>query len=392
VKYDVIVLGVGGMGSSTVFHLAKRRQKVLGLEQFNLGHDLGASHGVNRIIRLAYAEDPRYVPLLRRAYELWREIENVTNERLLFITGGIDAGPEKGKIVQGSLRACEEHSLPHEKLDSSDLHRRFPGFRFPKEMSAVYQQDGGFVLSERAIIAYVMAAQALGAEIHARERVRRWELKRGEVFVHTDRDSYRSSRLVITAGPWAAKVTPSLRKPRLAVPERQVLIWTQPRRPEHFRLGVFPVFNMEAVEEGKPNRYYGFPIYGFPGFKLGKYHHLEEEVDPDQMKRECNPRDERVLRKAIRAYFPEADGPTMAMKTCLFANSPDENFVLDLHTDFPQVSIAAGFSGHGFKFSSVIGEIMADFAVQGMSKRFDLSLFGMTRLSHGLRAAAHPAQ
>lgn len=376
--YDAIVLGVGGMGSATVYHLAKRRRKVLGLEQFNIGHDLGSSHGINRIIRLAYAEDPRYVPLLVRSYELWREIENLANNRLLFITGGIDAGPEEGAIVQGSLRACKEYNLTHEKLDSSALRLRFPGCRFPKEMVAIYQQDAGFVLSELAIITYVMAAQALGAEIRARETVLRWEIKKNYITVHTTRNSYHARHLVVTAGSWAAKMVEELQKKSMAVPERQVLIWTQPLQPQYFQLGAFPIFNMEGVEE-VPGRYYGFPVYQFPGFKLGKYHHLGEKVDPDSMDRDCNLQDEKVLRKAIRMYFPDANGPTMAMKTCLFTNSPDEHFILDLHPETPRVSIAAGFSGHGFKFSSVIGEIMADFALEGGCDRFDLSLFKMRR-------------
>ncbi len=385
-KYDAIVLGVGGMGSATVYELAKRGKKVLGLERFNIAHDSGSSHGINRIIRLAYAEDPRYVPLVRRAYERWREIENLISERLLFITGGIDAGPEQGEIIQGSLRACREHSLPHERLDSADLRRRFPGYAFPKEkeLVAVYQPDGGFVLSERAIIGYVMAAQALGAEIHARECVGQWEAKKDQVVVHTDRGSYTADSLVITAGPWAAQAVPELKAGRLkagrlAVPERQVLIWTQPLRPEYFMMGRFPVFNMEAADDTATNRYYGFPVYGFPGFKMGRYHHLSEEVDPDRMDRDCHRKDEETLREAIRVYFPDADGPTMAMKTCLFTNSPDEHFILDLHPGFPNVSIAAGFSGHGFKFASVVGEIMADFALEGGHKRFDLDLFRVAR-------------
>jgi sarcosine oxidase len=379
VKYDVIVIGIGGMGSAAAYHLAKRGRKVLGLEQFNIGHDLGSSHGVNRIIRLAYSEDPRYVPLLRRAYELWREIEHVSGEHLLFITGGIDAGPAEGSIVTGSLRSCEEHGLPHEVLDSAQLRRRFPGYRLPKGTMAVYQPDAGFVMSERSIIAYVTAAQALGAEIRAREPVRRWEIKRGEVRVETNRGSWRADRLVITAGPWASKLVRKLRAPRLAVPERQVLIWTQPRKPEHYRLGVFPVFNMEAQEGRELSRYYGFPVHWVPGFKLGKYHHLREEVDPDRVQREVTPRDEKVLREAIRRYFPDADGPTMAMKTCLFTNSPDEHFVLDVHPEYPQVTVAAGFSGHGFKFASVVGEIMSDFAIEGGCARFDLGLFRLRR-------------
>jgi sarcosine oxidase len=378
-QYDAIVVGVGSMGSSTVYRLAERGYRVLGLEQFNIGHDLGSAHGVNRIIRLAYAEDPAYVPLLRRAYSLWNELERLVHERLLIITGGIDAGPVDGEIVQGSLASCREHNLQHELINAKELRRRFPGFRLPRDMAAVYQPDGGFVLSERSVIAYVTAAQATGAEIHAREAVRQWEVKRNRVVVHTDKDSYVASKLVITAGSWVAKLVEPLRQPRLAVPERQVLIWTQPLRPELFRLGAFPVFYMEAPEDNGMNRYYGLPVYGVPGFKLGKYHHRKEEVDPDSMDRECHPEDEAVLRTAIRSYFPDADGPTMAMKTCLFTNSPDEHFVLDLHPDFPQVSIAAGFSGHGFKFASVVGEIMADLAMTGQSALLTNDLFSLTR-------------
>jgi sarcosine oxidase len=212
-------------------------------------------------------------------------------------------------------------------------------------MKAIYQPDGGFVLSERAVIAHIMAAQALGAEIHAREAILRWQVKRNQAVVQTDRGTYAAARLVITAGPWAANLIQRVRRRRLAVPQRKVLIWVQPRQPELFRLGAFPVFNMEALEGGTMNRYYGFPIYGMPGFKLGKYHHRNEDVNPDRMDRECHPEDEAVLRKAIRSYFPDADGPTMAMKTCLFTNSPDDHFVLDLHPEFPQVSVAVGIFG-----------------------------------------------
>lgn len=378
--HDVIVIGAGSMGSATSYQLAKRGRRVLCLEQFNIGHDLGSAHGVNRIIRLAYAEHPAYVPLLRRAYALWRQIERTSKERLLHITGSIDAGPEDGEIFRGSLASCLEHKLKHEVLTSRELTRRFPGFHLPKAMRAVYQGDGGFVLSERAVIAYITAAQSLGAEIHAREAVRNWEVRRGRVVVDTDKGRYTAAKLVISAGAWASKLVPSLRKRRLAVPERQVLIWTQPKQPELFRVGTFPVFNMEAREAGEINRYYGMPVYGVPGFKLGKYHHRRQTVDPDRMDRECHPEDEAVLRKAIGRYFPDANGPVMAMKTCLFTNSPDEHFVLDTHPEFPQVSIAAGFSGHGFKFASVVGEIMADFAMMGGSRWLEnLELFKIGR-------------
>jgi sarcosine oxidase len=371
-NYDVIVVGVGGMGSATVYELARHGARVLGLEQFDIPHELGSSHGVSRIIRLAYAEHPNYVPLLRRAYELWREIENRSGERLLVMTGGMDAGAEDSAIVRGVLAACAIHHLPHEILAASALRRRFPGYRLAPEMVAVYQAESGFLVSERCIVRYVEAAQELGAAVHARERVIDWEATESGVSVRTERGRYSAKKLVITAGPWASTLVPRLRS--VAQPERQVLLWTQPLRPELFRLGNFPIFNLEAPE----GRFYGFPIYQIPGFKIGKYHHRGEQVDPDRMNRDCDRDDEEVVRAGIRQYFPDADGPTMGMKTCLFTNSPDEHFILDQHPDFPQITLAAGFSGHGFKFCSVIGEIMAELALEG-GTRHDIGMFGLGR-------------
>jgi sarcosine oxidase len=372
--YDAIVVGVGGMGSATVYELARRGVPVLGLERFDIPHDLGSSHGVNRIIRLAYWEDPAYVPLLRRAYELWRELEHRRGERLLVITGSIDAGAAASRTFAGSLRSCAIHSLPHEVLDAAALHRRFPGYRVPPDIEAVYQADGGFVLSERAIVNYVEAAHELGAEIHAREPVQGWEAGDEGIVVRTAAATYRAPRLVLTAGPWTASLVPALQA--FAQPERQVMLWVQPRRPEHFRLGRFPVFNMETPE----GHFYGFPIFGIPGFKIGRYHHRHEPADPDHMDRECHVEDEAILREGIRRYFPEADGPTLGMKTCLFTNSPDGHFIIDRHPSDPRITLAAGFSGHGFKFCSVVGEILAELALEGRS-RWDLSLFGLSRLS-----------
>jgi len=370
--YDAIVVGLGGMGSAALYHLARRGAKVLGLEQFDIPHDHGSSHGETRIIRLAYAEHPDYVPLLRRAYELWRELEALTNERLLVITGGVDAGAPSSATVQGSLRACETHQIPHELLTAADLHERFPGYRLSSEMVAVLQPDGGFVLPELCVVNNVAAGRSHGAEVHTRERVTGWDRHPEGVKVSTDHGSYTARKLVLTAGPWAASLVPRLA--RLAVPERQVMLWTQPLRPELFQPESFPIFNLEA-----PERFYGFPVYGkIPGFKIGKYHHRLEKADPDRVDRDIHPEDEAVLREGIRRFFPDADGPTLEMKTCLFTNSPDEHFLVDLHPDAPEVALAAGFSGHGFKFASVIGEIMADLALHG-STRHEIELFRLGR-------------
>ncbi len=372
--YDVIVLGLGGMGSATLFHLARRGLRVLGLERFDLVHEHGSSHGLTRIIRLAYWEHPTYVSLLRRAYQLWRELEELSGERLLYVTGSVDAGPAGGSVFEGALRSSELHGLPHEVMDGGELHRRFPGYQLPSEMRCLYQPEGGFLLPERCNVAQVVLAQTHGAEVHCREPVLEWGATGGRVWVRTTRGRYEAGRLVICAGPWAARLVPEL--DGLAVPERQVLAWLQPARPEYFRMDAFPVFNLE-VEEG---RYYGFPSFLVPGFKFGKYHHRGEVVDPDGARREPDPEDEDLLRAFAQRYFPDGAGPTMMLKACLFTNSPDRHFILDHHPDHPEVAIAAGFSGHGYKFCSVIGEIMADLARDGQT-RHDIEFFRLARFA-----------
>jgi sarcosine oxidase len=379
--YDAIVLGVGAMGSAAAYHLARRGKRVLGLEQYGIPHTMGSSHGHTRIIRLAYYEHPSYVWLLRRAYELWREIQDVAGERLLYTTGSIDAGPEDSWVFKGSWDSCKQHDLAHEVLTGAELKRRYPGYNLPRDHLALLQPEGGFLAPERCIVSYVMAAQRLGAEIHAHEKVLEWEPLEGGVRVRTDRGTYEADKLVVTAGAWDADLLDVLEG--LAVPERQVLAWLQPTRPERFRPETFPVFNL-LVDEG---RFYGFPVHGVPGFKFGKYHHLEEVVDPDEMDRETYDHDERLLREFAERYFPDGCGPTMDLQPCMFTNTPDNHFVIDVHPEYPQVSFASPCSGHGFKFASVVGEIMADLAENGLT-RHDISLFRLDRLVQPTRRPA----
>ncbi len=358
-EFDCIVIGVGGMGSSTLYNLAKQGRRVLGLEQFDIPHAEGSSHGVNRIIRLAYYEHPSYVPLLRRAYELWSEIESVTGEQLLYKTGSIDTAPSGHEVFEGSLESCLLHDIPHRVLNHAQINEQFPGYQLPPGHMGLLQEDGGFVLSERSIVAYANAAMSAGAEIHAREVVTGWDPDQGGVRVFTDRGEYTAERLVITAGAWTSGMIPILDE--LAVPERQVLAWLQPIDGSLYTPEVFPVFNA-YFDEG---RYYGFPVFGIPGFKVGRYHHLEEVIDPDSEIKTVTGEDEAVLRSAVERYFPKANGTTMTLKTCMFTNTPDEHFIVDLLPGNTQVAVAAGFSGHGFKFASVIGEILADLAITG---------------------------
>ena len=379
--YDAVVIGVGGMGSAAVYHLAKSGARVLGLERFHVPHSFGSSHGLTRIIRLAYSEGSHYVPLLREAYRLWRELEDVSGESILRVTGGLDIGPASGGIVQGSLTSCIEHGLSFEELDAGEVNRRFPGYGLPAGMAAIHQPDAGTLHCETAIRAHAAAARSLGAEIATGVRVRGWERTPGGVRVETEGARYEARKLVITAGPWAGELLPALGP--MCRPVRQVMLWTDPLDPPAFAPERFPIF----VLESEVGNFYGFPDNRGEGFKIGRFHHLRQEVpDPDAMDRECHPEDEAVLREGIEAFFPRANGPTRRMTACLFTNSPDGHFILDRHPDHENVFVAAGFSGHGFKFCGVVGRIIADFALERPQQR-DLSPFGLK--AHRPPRAAH---
>ena len=372
--YDVIVVGVGGMGSAAIYHLASRRLRVLGIERFALGHELGSSHGLTRIIRLAYFEDPRYVPLLRRAFELWRDLERRTGESLLHVTGGLDVGAAGSRVFEGSLRSCREHSLRHDVLDAAALQARVPAWRVPADIKAVWQPDGGFLVPERCIDAHAARARARGAAIRTGERVLEWHVASGTVHVKTDRETYECGQLVLTAGAWMTTLAPAIGE-RLQ-PERQVVGWFSVDESARFAPETFPVFVLEANE----GLFYGFPEFGVPGFKIGKYHHRGEHVAPDAVDRTCGPEDEAVLREAVARYFPSANGPLLRFSVCLFTNTSDGHFVIDRDPHAPEVLLVSPCSGHGFKFCSVIGEIVADL-VQGGTTRHDISLFRLSRLN-----------
>ncbi len=380
--FDVIVVGVGGMGSAACWQLAKRGQRVLGLERFDIPHAMGSSHGVSRIIRLPYYEHAAYVPLLHRAYELWHEAARATGAELLVTTGSVDGGPEDDALFAGALGSATQHGLVHEVLTGAEVNDRFPGYRMPGRSRFVFQPQGGLIASERAIVAHANLAMQAGAVIRARERVLGWEVRgSGDgVVVRTDKGQYEAARLVITAGAWIGELAAPLAT--LAVPERQVLAWTQPLQPDLFTPGRFPVFNLQ-VEEG---RYYGFPVYEVPGFKFGRYHHRDETMRADAMRREVDATDEALLRSFGERYFPDGTGETLALRACMFTNTPDEHFILDRHPDFAQVVLASPCSGHGYKFCSVIGEILADLATGGGTTRHEIGFLRLDRA--GLREKA----
>ncbi|PSP34366.1 N-methyl-L-tryptophan oxidase [Halobacteriales archaeon QH_10_67_22] len=372
-RYDAIVVGVGGAGSATTYHLARRGFDVLGIERYDIPHAMGSSHGSTRIVRKAQHEDPAYVPLVERAYELWRALERETGRDLLHVTGSVHAGAPGTDVVADARRSCEAHDIDYEQLSAETVNERFPGYDLPTDFEALYQPAGGFLDVERCVTAHVEAAHAAGATVRGRERVLDWAETGDGVRVRTDKGRYAADELVLTAGSWTGELLPDLAEQ--AVPVRALMAWLQPERPEWFTPDRFPVFMIRDGAEGG----YGFPVYDVPGFKFGRSSDPEEVVDPDTMNREPNAAEEQLCRRFAERFFPAGAGPTLALRTCLVSHSADEHFVLGRHPDYGAVTVGAGFTGHGFKFTSVLGEILADFATAGETDH-DVAIHHIDRL------------
>lgn len=370
--FDVAVIGLGVMGSAALQALAARRRRVLGIECFSPGHDRGSSHGITRLIRLGYFEHPSYVPLLRRAYELWRALEQASGRKLLHVTGIAEIGPPDGVLVQGTLASANLHSLPHEMFAAAELMRRFPAFRLPPHYVGVLQPDGGFLAAEPAIHALLALAKDAGAEIRTGERVHAIEPHAGGVRVVSDRGSTEAGIVIVAAGPWTQSLLPDLPAPLRVT--RQVMGWFTPAQPELVAPERFPPFLLES-EHGI---HYGFPPFGDAQIKVAKHHHRDETVDPETYDRAVSAEDERLIRAAVAEHVPAANGPLAAAQTCLYTMMPDGDFLIDRLPSYAQMIVASPCSGHGFKFAPVIGEILADLAISGTTTH-DISRFRFAR-------------
>lgn len=371
--YDVIVLGLGGMGSSAVYHLAGRGLKVLGLEQFTPAHDKGASHGKTRVIRQSYFEDPAYVPLLLRAYELWRQLERESSQDLLFEVGGLMIGAETSHVVAGSILSARTHNLPHEILTAQEITRRWPVLTPPQNHIALFEKKAGYVMPEKCTLAHLDLTARRGAELHFEEKVISWKASNsGEgITVTTARGTYEAARLVISPGPWAPQVLADIGLP-LQV-ERQILFWfdsaagTTP-----FESANFPIFIWESSPQLQP---YGFPAIDGPagGIKVALFRApVTVDCTPENIDREVRAAEIETMRNAVTPLIPSLTGKCVKAMTCMYTNTPDQNFVLAHHPRHEQVTIGCGFSGHGFKFASVIGEVLADLATKGATP-FDIN-------------------
>lgn len=380
--FDVIVIGVGSMGSSACYHLAKRGYKVLGLEQFDITHEYGSHAGQSRIIRKAYFENPDYVPLLKRAYENWKGFEAETGTQLFFKTGLLYFGPPGNLLIKGVKQSASLYNIEANEISRAEINKQFSQFKIPQNFQTLFEPDAGFVTPEKTIRLYVQQAIKNGCEIHANEKVIEWKKEGSGISVATGKNIYHCQKLIITAGAWAGKMIPGFAETIKVT--RQFIAWIKPKNWDAYSFSKFPCWLM--TDDTKPGCYYGFPILPKPGFegpgglKIA-HHHPAVETAPEHVNRQMTKDDEDNLRSAFNKYFNDDFGSVLSYKICLYANSPDEDFIIDKLPGYEeQVIIACGFSGHGFKFVPVVGEILADLATGGRTN-LPIEFLGLKRIS-----------
>ena len=373
-RFDVIVAGLGAMGSQALAHLARRGVRAVGFDRFAPPHDQGSSHGKSRIIREAYFEDPIYVPLVRRAYECWAELEAESGTTLFRRTGGLCYGPPAGDLLRGARRSAELHGVPHESLDAEALRARFPAFVVEDDWVGLLEARAGILAPERSIAAALEIAVRHGAQVRTGEAVLRWRQEGDGVVVETEQGSYRAGQLVLSAGMWIGGLVRELELP--LVVQRNALYWFAPRRDSaRFAPERFPVFLADLTPD---LMLYGFPDTG-DGVKVALHHH-GPVVSPDAVDRTVTAAEVDHLRGVLQRYLPAANGALRSTGVCTYTNVPDEQFIIDQHPGASRVWVASPCSGHGFKFSSAIGEVLADLVTTGRS-RFDLAPFSIGRFS-----------
>jgi sarcosine oxidase len=374
--FDVIVLGLGGMGSAAAAHLAARGQRVLGLERFGPAHDRGSSHGDSRVIRQSYFEDPAYVPLLLRSYELYEQLARDSGTELIRLTGGLYFGPPDSVVVAGSIRSAREWGLAHEVLDAAEIRRRFPTFTPGEGEIGLFEEAAGFVRPEATVTAHLDVAARSGAELRFDDPVTSRAATADGVRVTTASASYEAGALVVAPGAWAPSLLADLGVP-LTV-ERQVLYWWDPVG----GTGPFERHPVYIHQDADGEQVYGFPAIDGPdgGAKIAFFRRGTVLNDPLQLDRDVRPAEAEYMARYLRDLMPTLPGRLLRAVPCMYTTTPDEHFVIARHPAHENVVVACGFSGHGFKFVPVVGEILADLAVDGTTRR-PLALFDPVRFA-----------
>lgn len=357
--YDCIVIGTGGIGSAAVYHLAARGARVLGIDRYPIAHDKGSSHGDTRVIRLVYFEHPDYVPLLKRAFTLWEELDDQTDIPLFHKTGILQAGPPEGEVVRGLLAAAGAHSLPMEQLSADDVSARFPGFRVDAGDAAIYDPNGGVLRVEDCIRTHISLAEKLGATLATGEAVQDWMVQDDNAVVVTDRGRYTANKLVMAPGAWAPELLPSL-APYLHL-RRKSLFWFETRSDDYGIDTGSPVFLFEK----RKHTFYGFPVMDNKGIKVSDHAGGQPLASPADLDRDLDPDELAAASRMLRENLPLAGERLKHHTTCMYTMTPDGHFMVGHYPGSSNVSLVAGLSGHGFKFASVLGEIMAELALDG---------------------------
>jgi sarcosine oxidase len=374
--YDAIILGTGGVGSAAAWHLARRGARVLGLDRFPPGHDRGSSHGTTRIIRQAYFEHSEYVPLLLRAYELWRELEHVSEEPLLEQVGLLQVGPATGTVIPGVLASARRHQLSVEPLSQTEIERRFPAFRVPAGLVGVFEPSAGYLRVERCVLAHCAAAERWGAEFRRSVATSFRPDGSGVAVELASGEVVRAGRLIITPGPWAMQFLANSGIP-LTV-RRKHVYWFRADAEQLSASAGCPTFLYELPA----GVFYGFPVIDALGLKVAEHSGGEPVDDPLSDRRLLDPADLARVRSFLEQHLACEVTDLLSHSVCYYTMSPDEHFLLDQHPEMPQVAFAAGLSGHGFKFTSVLGEVLADFALEGHTQ-LPISHLRLGRFSAG---------
>ena len=366
--HDVAIIGLGAMGSAAAFELARRGLDVIGFDRFTPPHAFGSSHGDSRIIREAYFEDPGYVPMVQRAFDLWRELERRSATTLMEQTGGLMIGAPGGVLVEGARHSAQLHGLQYSMLSAPDIRSRFPVLTPEHGMVGVWEPRAGVLSPEGCVTAHLEQARRCGAILRYEEPVEHWLARDDHVSVFTGLGQYRARQLIICAGAWVDSLLPELRLPFRI--ERQVLHWFEPvGDADSFTPARCPIHLWQFDGD---RFFYGFPDKG-TGVKVA-FHHGGETTTVSGLRREVVVSDVDEARAAVGRFIPAANGRLLRSVVCLYTNTPDEHFWIDRHPEHPNVLVASPCSGHGFKFAPVIGEILADL-VEGRPVRFDLRLF-----------------
>ncbi|MEX2286046.1 MAG: N-methyl-L-tryptophan oxidase [Planctomycetaceae bacterium] len=360
--YDVIVLGVGGFGSAALDHLARRGVRALGIERFDVAHDRGSSHGETRIIRKAYFEHPDYVPLLLRAYDLWHELQDDAGRELYDLCGLMLAGPPDGEAIAGAKLAARTHRLALEELELAAARARFPGFRFPDDFGVVFEADAGYLRVEECVRAHVERAMSNGAVVKTGESVLGWSSDGRTVEVQTDRERYQAARLVVTAGAWARELLAGLAIPLEVV--RKPQFWFEVETADYRAAAGKPAYFFDTPT----GQFYGFPSLDGRTVKVAEHSGGNAVADPLKVDRVLHESDVRQLHDFLTRFMPGVKPTPVRHSVCMYTLTPDRHFIIDVHPAYENVAIGAGFSGHGFKFTPVLGAALGDLALDGRTE------------------------